>query len=107
MGKIKAKIIVEMANGPITEEAYEYLSKKGIIIVPDVLANAGGVTVSYLEWFQGKAGYYWTEKEVNGRLKEMMEKAYDAVWKRSKEKKIPLKQAAFEVGIGRIADALV
>ena len=107
MDKVKAKIIVEMANGPITEEAYEYLSKKSVIIVPDVLANAGGVTVSYLEWFQGKAGYYWTEKEVNNRLKEIMEKAFEAVWKKSLDRKIPLKQAAFEVAIGRIADALV
>jgi len=95
-----------MANGPVTEEAYEYLSKDTIII-PDVLANSGGVTVSYLEWVQNKAGYYWTEKEVNDKLKVMMDKAFEAIWKKSVEKKIPLKQAAFEVAIERIASAMV
>ena len=107
MKNIKAKIIVEMANGPLTQEAYEYLSKKGVIIVPDVLANSGGVTVSYLEWVQGKAGYFWSEKEVNDKLKIMINKAFEAIWKKSLEKKMPLKQAAFEVAIERIATALV
>jgi glutamate dehydrogenase len=107
MAKIKAEIIVEMANGPLTQEAYEYLAKKGKVIVPDVLANSGGVTVSYLEWVQGKAGYYWSEKEVNDKLKVMMERAFEAIWKKSVEKKMPLKQAAFEVAIERITSAMV
>ena len=107
MAKIKAGIIVEMANGPLTQEAYEYLAKKGKIIVPDVLANSGGVTVSYLEWVQGKAGYFWSEKEVNDKLKIMMEKAFEAIWKKSVEKKVPLKQAAFEVALERITSAMV
>ncbi|MGB9883321.1 MAG: Glu/Leu/Phe/Val family dehydrogenase [Microgenomates group bacterium] len=107
MKKIKAKIIIEMANGPITEEAYEYLSKNGVIIVPDVLANSGGVTVSYFEWVQNKAGYYWSEEEVNSKLKVMMEKAFEPIWKKSVEKKIPLKEAAFEVALERIASAMV
>jgi len=107
MKKIKAKIIVEMANGPITEEAYEYLAKKGVIIVPDVLANSGGVTVSYLEWVQNKTGYYWSEEEVNSKLEVMMKRAFAAIWKKSTEKKIPLKQAAFEVAIERIVAAMV
>ncbi len=107
MAKIKAKIIVEMANGPITEEAYEYLSKKGVTIVPDVLANSGGVTVSYLEWVQGKAGYYWSEKEVNDRLKVMMDRAFEAIWNKSKKRKMPLKSAAFEVALERITSAMV
>ncbi len=107
MAKIKAEIIVEMANGPLTQEAYEFLAKKGVVIIPDVLANAGGVTVSYLEWVQGKAGYFWSEKEVNDKLKIMMDKAFEAIWDRSVEKKIPLKQAAFEVAIERITSALV
>ncbi len=102
MEKIKAKIIVEMANGPVTDEAYDYLSKKGTIIIPDVLANSGGVTVSYLEWVQGKQGYWWTEKEVNQKLDEMMIKAIDVIEKKSQTKKIPLRQAAFEVAIERI-----
>ncbi|RJQ37387.1 Glu/Leu/Phe/Val dehydrogenase [Candidatus Microgenomates bacterium] len=107
MAKIKAEIIVEMANGPLTQEAYEYLAKKGKVIVPDVLANSGGVTVSYLEWVQGKAGFYWSEKEVNDKLKVMMEKAFEAIWKKSLEKKMPLKQAAFEVALERITSAMV
>jgi len=107
MKKIKAKIIIEMANGPLTEEAYEYLTKKGVIIVPDVLANAGGVTVSYLEWVQNKAGYYWSEEEVNSKLETMMKRGFEAIWKKSVEKKIPLKEAAFEVALSRIVQALV
>jgi glutamate dehydrogenase (NADP+) len=107
MKNIKAKIIIEMANGPLTEEAYEYLSKKGVIIVPDVLANSGGVTVSYLEWVQNKAGYYWSEEEVNSKLEVMMKKAFETIWKKSIEKKIPLKQAAFEVALEKIVSAMV
>lgn len=102
MKDIKAKVIIEMANGPITEEAYEYLTKKGVVIVPDVLANAGGVSVSYLEWVQGKQGYWWTESEVNAKLEQIMEKAFHEIWKKSQTKKISLKKAAFEVAIERI-----
>jgi len=107
MKKIKAKIIIEMANGPVTEEAYEYLSKKEVVIVPDVLANSGGVTVSYLEWVQNKAGYYWNEEEVNSKLEVMIKKAFEAIWEKSSKKKIPLKQAAFEVALERIVSAMV
>lgn len=106
MKKIQAKIIVEMANGPVTEEAYEYLSQKGVVIVPDVLANSGGVTVSYLEWVQGKQGYWWTESEVNAKLEEVMKRATDAVWERAHKEKIPLKQAAFEVALQKIVKAM-
>ena len=102
MNKIKAKIIVEMANGPVTEEAYEYLTKKGVIIVPDVLANSGGVAVSYLEWFQNMKGQTWSEDKVNKRLQAMMTSAFNAIWDKSVKKKKPLKQAAFEVAIERI-----
>src|SRR3989339_1117526 len=107
MSKIKAGIIIEMANGPLTEEAYEYLAKKDKVIVPDVLANSGGVIVSYLEWVQGKAGFWWSEKEVNDKLKVMMERAFEAIWKKSVGKKMPLKQAAFEVALERITSAMV
>ena len=102
MSKIKAKIIIEMANGPITEEAYEYLAKKGVIIVPDVLANSGGVTVSYLEWYQNMHNVSWSEQKVNKKLQEMMSQAFTPIWKKSVAKKMPLKQAAFEVAIDRI-----
>ncbi|MFA9288288.1 MAG: Glu/Leu/Phe/Val dehydrogenase [Weeksellaceae bacterium] len=106
MDKIKAKVIVEMANGPITEEAYTYLNSKGVIIIPDVLANAGGVVVSYLEWVQCLQGQWWTESEVNGRLTEIMKDSFAAVWKISQDKSMPLKQAAFQLAIERIAKAL-
>ncbi len=103
MSKIRAGIIVEMANGPITEEAYEYLVKHGKIIIPDVLANCGGVTVSYLEWYQNMKNQTWTEAKVNARLKKMMEQAFESIWDKSKRRKIALKQAAFELAIERIA----
>jgi len=118
MRNIKAKIIVEMANGPITEEAYEYLTKKGVIIVPDVLANSGGVTVSYLEWYQNIHNVSWSEEKVNKKLEQMMKVAFEEIWKVAKEsqgskvdgqktgasekKPMDLKQAAFKVAIRRI-----
>ncbi len=106
MAKIKAKIIIEMANGPITQDAYQYLHHNGTIIVPDVLANAGGVIVSYLEWVQSKQGYWWSEEKVNNELTEIMQKAFSAIWIYSQEKNISLKQAAFYLAIQRIAAAL-
>lgn len=102
MSKIKAKIILEMANGPVTEEAYEYLTKKGVIIVPDVLANAGGVAVSYFEWLQNMQAEKWSEEKVNKKLEELMSKAFDQIWERSIKEKIPLKQAAIETAIERL-----
>lgn len=102
MKKIRAKIIIEMANGPITEEAFEYLNKQGKIIVPDVLANSGGVTVSYLEWAQGKQGYWWSEEEVNKKLEEMMIRAFETIWQTAKKEEISLKEAAFQVALKRI-----
>lgn len=102
MKKIRARIIIEMANGPVTDEAYEYLTKKGVIIVPDVLANSGGVTVSYLEWLQNMKNESWSENKVNTEMKSILEKSFEEIWEVSVKKKIPLKQAAFEVGIMRI-----
>jgi glutamate dehydrogenase/leucine dehydrogenase len=106
MAEIKAKIIVEMANGPITKEAYDYLTKKGVIIIPDVLANSGGVIVSYLEWAQGKQGYWWSEDEVNKKLEEIMVRAFSVIWERANTKKISLKQAAFASAFERIKASL-
>lgn len=107
MKNIKAKVIIEMANGPLTEEAYEYLNTQKVVIVPDVLANAGGVSVSYLEWVQGKQGYWWTEEEVNTKLEGIMIKSFDEIWDKSVKKKISLKQSAFEVAIERIMKAMI
>lgn len=102
MHKIQAKIIIEMANGPVSEEAYNYLTKKGVLIVPDVLANSGGVAVSYLEWYQNMKGQTWSEKKVNKKLHEMMNDAFEKIWQTYKKRKISLKQAAFETALGRI-----
>jgi len=102
MHKIQAKIIIEMANGPVSEEAYDYLTKKGVIIVPDVLANSGGVVVSYLEWYQNMKGQTWSEEKVNKKLHAMMHDAFEEIWQTYKNKKISIKQAAFETAIKRI-----
>lgn len=102
MHKINAKIIIEMANGPVSQEAYEYLTKKGVIIVPDVLANSGGVTVSYLEWYQNMKGQTWTEKKVNDRLKQMMITSFEEIWDTFVKKRTSLKDAAFQTALKRI-----
>ncbi|MFH1827584.1 MAG: Glu/Leu/Phe/Val dehydrogenase [bacterium] len=105
MVKIKAKIIVEMANGPVTDEAYEYLTKKGVIIIPDVLANSGGVIGSYLEWLQGINGKKMSDLEYANKLKQILEKATDKIFNRSRKEKISLKQAVYEVALLRLYEA--
>jgi len=100
MSQIKAKIIVEMANGPVTEEAYEYLTKKGVVIIPDVLANSGGVIVSYLEWLQNKENSQWSKEKVDTKFTELISAAFEAVWKKAKTNN--LKEAAFELALSRI-----
>jgi len=102
--KIKAKIIAEGANGPTTPEADEILEKRGISVIPDILANAGGVVVSHLEWVQALSGLYWEEKEVNAELKKKMVKAFKEVWGESTKRKISLRCAAYVVAIERIAE---
>jgi glutamate dehydrogenase (NAD(P)+) len=103
--RIKAKIIAEGANGPTTPEADEILNDKGIFIVPDILANAGGVTVSYFEWVQNLQELIWSEEEVLDRLTRIMQRGFKEVLEISLSKKIPMRTAALVLGIGRVAEA--
>ena len=105
-GKVKAKIVLELANGPVSPEADKALAKKGAIVVPDVLANAGGVTVSYFEWVQGRSGDQWTAEKVDRELKRIMLSAFNDVRSESKRKDLTLREAAFDVAIGRIVEAM-
>ena len=102
---IKAKLVVELANGPTTPEADEIMYKNNITLVPDVLANAGGVTVSYFEWLQNISNNYWSEEEVDKELKERMIPSFEAIWQMSIDKKTDLRTAAFMVALDRIAQA--
>jgi len=103
--KVRAKIVVEGANGPTTPEADDVLRENGVYVVPDVLANAGGVTVSYFEWVQDFSSFFWSEDEINHRLERLMREAYAAVSQMAKEHKVTLRTAAFIVACTRILQA--
>ena len=103
MRDIKAKLIVEGANGPTTPQANQYLHEKGVFIVPDILANAGGVTVSYFEWVQDRHGYFWPEHEVNQRLEAKMCEAFNVVLATAGRYNVDMRTAAYIVAINRVA----
>lgn len=103
---VKAHVVLELANGPITPEADEILAGKKIVVLPDILANAGGVTVSYFEWVQNRQGYYWLVEDVHARLRSMMEREGDAVWALARERGITLRSAAYVHALSRLAGAI-
>ncbi len=102
---VRAKIIIEAANGPTTPEADEIFNQRELVVVPDILANAGGVTVSYFEWVQNRQHFKWELADVRDKLAKQMTRAFDDVWSIATEKKVPLRTAAYLLGVGRVARA--
>jgi glutamate dehydrogenase (NAD(P)+) len=103
--RVKAAIVVEGANGPVTPEADRILEERGVLVLPDVLANAGGVVVSYFEWVQGLQEYFWKESEVNGKLNDIVTGAFAETWDLHEERTISMRDAAYAIAVGRVAEA--
>jgi len=104
-GRINTRILLEGANGPTTPEADDILTDRGVLVVPDVLANAGGVTVSYFEWVQDFSSYFWSEEEINRRLDKIMEDAFQAIWDTAQREHVSLRTATFIVACKRVLEA--
>lgn len=104
--KIKAKLVVEAANSPTTLEGHDILTDRGVVVIPDILANAGGVTVSYFEWVQDLQSFFWDEEEVNSRLEKVMVSSFEEVWYEAEYRKVDLRTAAYICAISRVANAL-
>ena len=103
--KIQAKVIIEAANGPVSIEGDKILNKKNIVVVPDILANAGGVVVSYFEWVQNIQSLYWTEDMVNEQLKEIMDRSFEDVWKTAEENQVSCRTGAYLIAVKRVVEA--
>jgi glutamate dehydrogenase (NAD(P)+) len=103
--QVKASIVCEGANGPVTPEADQILDDRGILVLPDVLANAGGVVVSYFEWVQGLQEYFWKESEVNAKLNDIITRAFAETWRTHEERSLPMRQAAYALAVGRVCEA--
>jgi glutamate dehydrogenase (NAD(P)+) len=103
--QIKASIVCEGANGPVTPDADVILDDRGVLVLPDVLANAGGVVVSYFEWVQGLQEYFWKESEVNAKLNDIITRAFAETWRAHEERSLPMRHAAYALAVGRVAEA--
>jgi glutamate dehydrogenase (NAD(P)+) len=104
--RLRCRILCEGANGPTTPLADEILEEKGVFVIPDILANAGGVTVSYFEWVQDRQGYFWSEREVNAKLEEIMVESFDAIVAYANQHKVNNRTAAYMVALDRVAAAI-
>jgi glutamate dehydrogenase (NAD(P)+) len=104
--RIKARIIAEGANGPTTPEADAILVRRGIVVIPDILCNAGGVTVSYFEWVQSRDAFFWTVDEVNAQLRRIIVRAYNEVARVAEDQSLTLREAAYLLAVRRVAEAL-